>query len=219
MKIRKIHSWSISPRKAILIQEKLLKKLRIEPLRKTPRLIASADASFDDNKVIGAVVVMRFPELKIVEQVKHKRRLYFPYIPTLLTFREGPVLLECFRALKENPDLVIFDGQGIAHPRKMGLATHLGIILGKPTIGCAKSRLYGSFRTPGYRKGNFCYLKDKNGAKIGAILRTREGVKPIFVSPGHMIDIENSVKVIMQCSGKYRIPEPIRMSHRLSKNE
>ena len=217
MRTRKIHSWRVSPKKAILIQKRLRKNLKIIPLRKIPCLIASADASFEKNKAIGAVAVMTFPGLKVVEKVVRKRKLTFSYIPTLLTFREGPVLCECFRALKSKVDLVIFDGQGIAHPRQMGLATHLGMLLGKSSIGCAKSRLYGEYRDPGNKKGDFCYLKDKKGAKIGAVLRTRERVKPIFVSPGHMIDIRDSVDIIIRCSKKYRIPEPIRISHGLSK--
>lgn len=217
MKVKRIHLWNVPPKEAILIQSRLLKRLRIGPLLKIPKLIASADASFKKNKVIGAIVVMTFPELEVVEKIVKKMVVSFPYIPTLLTFREGPVLCECFRALKNEPDLIIFDGQGIAHPRKMGLATHLGILLGKPSIGCAKSKLYGEYRKPGAKKGNFHFLANKDGAKIGAVLRTREGVKPVFVSPGHMLDIKDSVKIILQCSGKYRIPEPIRLSHRLSK--
>jgi len=122
MRISKIHSWDVPPKEAILIQKRLLKRLRIAPLRDLPELIASADASFRKNKAIGAVVVMTFPELEVVERIVKKRALRFPYVPTLLTFREGPVLCECFRALKNIPDLIIFDGQGIAHPRRMGLA-------------------------------------------------------------------------------------------------
>lgn len=217
MKIRRIHSWRVSPREAILTQERLQKKLRIEQLRKIPKLIAGADVSFNRNNAIGAVVVMSFPGLEVIEEVVKTRDLEFPYIPTLLTFREGPVLCDCFRVLKNTPDIIIFDGQGIAHPRRMGIASHLGILLERPSIGCAKSKLYGESETPLDKKGDFCYLKDKDGEKIGAVLRTREGVKPVFVSPGHMIDIKDSVKIIMQCSKKYRIPEPIRMSHWLGK--
>jgi len=217
MKIRKIHSWHVSRKEAILIQEELRRKLRIEPLRKLPKLIASADVSFVGDKAIGAVVVMTFPGLEVVEKIVKKRNLEFPYIPTLLTFREGPVLCDCFRALKSEAELIIFDGQGIAHPRRMGLAAHLGVLLGKPSIGCAKSKLYGDSTIPRNKKGALSYLKDKDDEKIGALLRTKEGVKPVFVSPGHMINIEDSVRIIMQCVGKYRIPEPLRMSHRLSK--
>lgn len=217
MKIREIHSWDVPPKDAILIQKKLLKKLRIEPLRKIPRLIAGADVSFAGNKAIGAVVVMKFPELEVIEKIVKKDDLGFPYIPTLLSFREGPVLCRCFRALRNNVDIIIFDGQGIAHPRRIGLAAHLGMLIGRPSIGCAKSRLCGKFENPGNKKGDFSYLKADDGKKIGAVLRTREGVKPVFVSPGHMIDMEGSIKIIMECSKKYRIPEPVRMSHILSK--
>jgi deoxyribonuclease V len=217
MKARKIHFWDVSPKEAILIQKRLLKGLRIQPLRKIPKLIASADVSFNRDRVIGAVVVMKFPTLEAIERIVKKKDTAFPYIPTLLSFREGPVLCECFNALKKDPELIIFDGQGIAHPRKMGLATHLGILLKRPSIGCAKSKLYGETKAPAVRKGSFRYIKDNDGLKIGAILRTREGVKPVFISPGHMINIEDSIKIILQCSKKYRIPEPIRMSHSLSK--
>ena len=178
--------------------------------------MAGADASFDDDRAIGAVVIMKIPGFEVVESAAVERRLNFPYIPTLLTFREGPVLLECFRVLKSEPDLIIFDGQGIAHPRGMGLAAHLGVLTGKPSIGCAKSKLYGDYKEPGGMKGDFSYLKDKSGKRIGAVLRTRSGVKPVFVSPGHMINIEDSVKTVLKCCDKYRIPEPVRFSHSLA---
>ena len=215
MKIRKLHSWSISPKKAVQIQRELAGKIRFVRLKKPPRLIAGADASFKHNKATGAVVVMTYPDLKIVESLKKTAPLKYPYIPTLLTFREGPVLLECFRALKRRPDLIIFDGQGIAHPRKMGLATHLGLFLNKPTIGCAKSRLTGVYNRVAPKKGSYSYIRNKKREIIGAALRTRDVVKPVFVSPGTGVRLEDSIKIILECSSRYRIPEPLRAAHHL----
>ena len=214
MIIKKCHSWNVTPKEAVNIQKRLLRYVRIRPLKRKISLIASADVSFTDRYAFGAVCVMTFPELKPVEYITRRTKVLFPYVPTLLSFREGPVLCRCFKALRNNPDLIIFDGQGIAHPRKMGLATHFGVILDVPTIGSAKSHLCGEWNMPGNEKGDFSYVVDKTGSRIGVVLRTRESVKPIFVSPGHLIDIQGSVSNIIECTKRYRIPDPIRMSHR-----
>jgi deoxyribonuclease V len=157
---------------------------------------------------------MKYPELEIKQTITSVVKTTFPYVPGLLSFREGPVILKCVKKLKLEPDLFIFDGQGLAHPRKAGLATHMGVILNKPSIGSAKSHLYGSYSEPKKKKGDYSIVKDRDGSPIGAVLRTREAVKPVFVSPGHLTDIRSSVKIILACSPKYKIPEPIRAAHR-----
>ncbi len=161
----------------------------------------------------AAVVVMSLPELELVETATAYGEAYFPYIPGLLSFREVPVLLEAFQALKRLPDAVICDGQGIAHPRGFGLAAHLGLLLDLPTVGCAKTRLIGEHRPAGMRKGSAAALKI-DGKTVGKVLRTRTGVKPVYVSPGNKLDVESSVKLVCLCS-KYRVPEPTRHAHML----
>ncbi|MBN1872475.1 MAG: endonuclease V [Candidatus Omnitrophica bacterium] len=215
MIIKKLHSWTVTSAEAIEIQRRLSKSVKILPLKSKISSIAGADVSFKDGYAFGAVFVMTFPSLELIESVVSKVKITFPYVPTLLTFREGPVLCKCLESLKSNPDLVIFDGQGIAHPRAMGLASHLGILLNTPTIGCAKSHLWGKWRMPGNKKGCFSYIEGRTGTAVGAVLRTRERVKPIFISPGHRIDVDGSIAILLKCATKYRIPEPIRMSHKL----
>ncbi len=139
-------------------------------------------------------------------------KLHFPYVPGLLTFREGPVLLKAFRQLESEPDLIIFDGQGIAHRQGFGIASHMGVILDKPTIGSAKSKLVGEYREPGRRRGSFSKLY-LDGKIIGAVLRTQDGVKPIFVSQGHRIDLRSALKIVLNSATKYRLPDPIRFVH------
>lgn len=216
MRIAKRHPWRVSIKKAVAIQQRLCRDIQLKPLRRMPRLIAAADAAFQKGTAVGAVVVMRYPRLEVLETITKQRPLDFPYIPGLLTFREGPVLLECFRCLKRTPDVLMFDGQGIAHFRRMGLATHLGILLDKPSIGCAKSRLTGTFKPVGTPKGSFSFIKDQEGKTVGAVLRTRDHVKPVFVSPGHKIDLRDSLAIILRCASQYRIPEPLRLAHHLA---
>lgn len=219
LKISRLHPWNVSPKEAIQIQIELQKRMRLTPLVRKIRTVAGADASFSQKRAVGAVVVMTFPELEVLEKVKKEMPLRFPYIPTLLSFREGPVLLECFRSLKNEPDLILFDGQGIAHQRRMGLATHLGIILSKPTIGCAKKRLTGVFGEVGFKKGSFSCMKDVQGEIIGAALRTRDNVRPVFVSQGHGIDLKKAIDTVLRCTKGYRIPEPLRYADHLTKKD
>ena len=216
MIIHNLHRWNITPKKAIQIQRKLSTKIRYTPLRKRTKIISGCDASFQGKKAIGSIVIMTYPELQVIEQVRKEIPVTYPYIPTLLTFREAPVLIKCFRMLKHDPDVIIFDGQGIAHPRRMGLATHMGILLSKPTIGCAKSRLTGTIKMPLSLRGNFTYIKDNKRNIIGALLRTRDEVKPVFISVGNKITLEECIKIILGCDGKYRLPEPIRAAHNLA---
>ncbi len=208
--------WTKDIQKARAIQNSLSKKVRIVPLKKKIRFIAAVDASFIDDKVIAVATLFRYPELENIQDIIAVEKVLFPYIPGFLTFREGPAIVAAIKKLRIQPDLILFDGQGIAHPRGIGIASHLGVILNIPTIGCAKSRLVGEFKEPGIecgsRKGLFY-----NGKKVGAVLRTRTNVKPVFVSPGHMIDIKSSIEIVMKCISQYRIPEPLRRADRLSK--
>ena len=182
-----------------------------------PELIAGADVSFRGDKAYGVVVVLNYPSFEITEKVLKSAKISCPYIPGLLTFREGPVLERCFKVLKTEPEIILFDGQGIAHPRNMGLATHLGILLDKPTIGCAKTRLFGNYTEPEKAPGSFSYLLDNQERKIGAVLRTRNNVKPVYVSPGHNIDLASSIRIIFMCTKGYRLPQPLRFAHQLTK--
>ena len=212
------HPWNLQPIQAIKLQKELSKKILLKNDFGKIKIIAGADVGFDKEgkKVFGGMVVFIYPEMEILESVRVVLPVKFPYIPGLLSFREGPVLMRTYAKLKTKPDLIIFDGQGIAHPRGLGIASHMGLILNKPTIGSAKSWLYGEFKKPGEKRGDYSYLYNKEKKKIGAVLRTRSQVNPIFVSPGHKINIKTSINIILTCSPKYRIPEPIRQSHQLA---
>jgi len=182
-----------------------------------PRLIAGVDISVNrwTKTGTGAVVVLSYPALEIVETKVVTDRVDFPYIPGLLSFREAPLLLAAFENIILTPDLVLVDGQGIAHPRRMGIASHLGLILGIPTIGCAKSRLYGEYETLANEAGSYVELSD-NGEVIGAVLRTKAGVKPLYISIGHMIDLPSATNWVMACCRGYRLPEPTRLAHQVA---
>lgn len=197
-------------------QLRLAQQTIIEPLNKKIVYVAGADAAYIQGKVIGAACIYRYPDLVILEEAYAFRKLSFPYVPGYLTFREGPALFNAVKKLKRKPDLFLFDGQGIAHQHHMGLATHLGILLNTPSVGCAKSRLVGQYKEPGNSKGESTELLYK-GRTVGAVLRTRTNIKPLFVSPGHLIDIRDSLDVVLACTGKFRIPEPLRYADRLSR--
>jgi deoxyribonuclease V len=180
---------------------------------KTPRFIAGVDISVNRfNKTgTGAVVILSYPDLKVMEIQVVTDRIEFPYVPGLLSFREAPLILAAFEKITLVPDIVMVDGQGIAHPRRMGIASHLGLLLGIPTIGCAKSRLCGVYEIPG-AAGSYTELTD-NGEVIGAVLRTKTNVKPLYVSIGHMIDLPSATKWVTACCRGYRLPEPSRLAH------
>ena len=218
MKRRELHSWDVTPREAVDIQERLRGKVSTSDSYTEIRLIAGADVSYsrNENSVHSAVGVFSFPKLRLIEQQTATVRTGFPYIPGLLTFREGPALIECFKKLRNIPHAIIFDGQGICHPRRMGIASHMGVLLDIPSIGCAKSHLHGEFRMPELDKGSYTDIKDKDGTVIGACLRTRTGVRPVFVSIGHKVSLNTAVDVIMRCATRYRMPEPSRFAHTLA---
>jgi deoxyribonuclease V len=273
VKTKKLHDWNLSYSQARELQGRLACKVRHTPLKRTPRTVAGIDCAFSkDGKSILAVVVVlecgtgfqpvktrprwpwyEFGGFEIVETVSARRKATFPYIPGLLSFREAPVCIAAVEKLQNQPDVFIIDGQGIAHPRRLGLAAHLGLFFDKPTIGCAKSRLIGEFQEPPPQKGAYTLLTHKNIGEqstrdnrmaaspkdgigpsqnaiqdprpgteqsrgdelIGAVLRTRTNVKPVFVSVGHKCLLEDAVRITLACATKYRLPEPTRLAHQL----
>ncbi|MCM8815910.1 MAG: endonuclease V, partial [Candidatus Omnitrophica bacterium] len=198
-------------------QEELKRKIKLVYQGKKVRYIAGCDVAYVKNKAIACAVVLRIPELDVIETSFHIEETVFPYIPGFLAFREGPVIIVAIKKLTTAFDVIILDGHGIAHPRKMGLATYTGIFINMPTIGCAKSLFAGQYADCGNRKGDFSPIAI-NGEVVGVCLRTKRNVKPVFVSPGNLIDIENSVKIVLQCSQDYRLPEPLRLAHIFANN-
>jgi deoxyribonuclease V len=203
--------------RAAKIQEILASRLVLGWTGSPVRWIAGADFSYslDRRRISAAIVVMTFPELKIVEVAGAVRRLSFPYIPGFLSFREGPAFFPAFARLHRRPDLTLVDGNGIAHPRRMGLASHIGVMLDIATIGCAKTSFY-PYSLPGRERGAFTHYKNADNERVGFCLRTCSGVKPVFVSPGHRVDFRLAKKIVLACS-KFRVPEPLREAHRLAR--
>lgn len=210
---------------AIKLQEKLKEEIILQaPFSSSEEIktIAGSDLHFSlgDKFAYAGIVVLSFPEMEILESVVLKRKVskLFPYLASLLSFREIPYLIPAFKKLKIEPDVIFCDGQGIAHPRKMGLATHLGIILDKPTVGCAKSLLYGRYeKMPESFKGSYNYLKGMKGEIIGAVLRTKDNVRPVFVSPGHKMNLKLAIEIVLKCCPQYRLPEPLRYAHQVTR--
>lgn len=214
MKIpRAPHPWSLSPRRAIAVQRRLARAVRIEAPSAPPRLVAGLDAAFTRDHCLAAVVVWDLREARVLEERTAVRPVRFPYVPGLLSFREAPALLAALRRLERIPDLLICDGQGLAHPRRFGIACHVGVVSGLPSVGCAKSRLIGEHREPGPRRGARAALLDR-GERVGTVLRTREGSKPVYVSVGHRIDLASAVRVVLACGAGHRLPEPTRLADR-----
>jgi len=207
----------VSYHQAVAIQEALRREVVRTGSLSNVRLIAGADVSYAKRAVTmyAAVVVAEWPSLEVVEEVTAERPAEFPYIPGLLSFREMPALLDAFRKLRSGPDLIIYDGQGVAHPRGFGIASHLGVLLDVPTVGCAKKRLVGEHAEPGPEKGAQTPLT-LGGKTIGAVVRTRANIKPVFVSVGHRVGLRSAVKLVLDCAMRYRLPEPTRLAHVLS---
>ncbi len=216
METKKLHSWNLSYSQAVDLQKRLACKVQFNPLKKPLKLIAGLDCAFskDGKKIIAVVVVLKLPDFVSVETTSALRKVAFPYIPGLLSFREAPVCIAAVEKLKAEPDVFIIDGQGTAHPRRLGLAAHLGLFFDKPTIGCAKSRLTGYFEDPPPEKGAYSLLKDKDEV-IGAVVRTRTNVKPVFISVGNKCRLDDAIKITLGCTTKYRLPEPTRLAHQL----
>ncbi|HWE40768.1 MAG TPA: deoxyribonuclease V [Isosphaeraceae bacterium] len=214
MEIAELHRWDLDAAAARALQAELAGRVdTATPLGPWENL-AAADVSYDRGSDVlhAGVVVVRPVTFEVVERVGVTGPARFPYIPGLLSFREAPALIDAFRALKTTPDVVMCDGQGIAHPRRLGIASHLGLWLGLPTVGCAKSRLCGRYEMPGLARGDRSPLVDR-GEVVGAVLRTRARVSPLFVSAGHRCDLEGSVALVLETSVKYRLPTPARMAH------
>jgi deoxyribonuclease V len=214
VKIEKLHGWQVSTAQALDLQRKLKAQVSRSNEVVAPRFIAGVDISAGRAGGVAraAVVVLSYPELRVVEVGVVSGELTLPYIPGLLSFREAPLILEACERLTVTPDLILVDGQGIAHPRRMGLASHLGLFLDTPTIGCAKSRLCGSHEAPGAEAGDYAEVVDKDEL-VGAALRTKSGVKPIYVSIGHKVDLETVIHWVLKCCRGYRLPEPTRLAH------
>jgi deoxyribonuclease V len=208
--------WPEDITEAKKVQKVFKKKVRITPLRKSPECVAGVDAAFFEDKIIGVACLYRYPEIILIEEAYSLTEVSFPYIPGFLSFREGPAIIKAMSNLKVKPHVILFDGQGIAHPKGLGIASHIGVLLDIPTIGCAKSRLVGNYREPGLKKGSRSSLR-YNKKIIGVVLRTKDNVKPVFVSPGHRINLKNSIKIVLGCTSTYRISEPLRRADFISK--
>ncbi|GAB4506229.1 MAG: deoxyribonuclease V [Anaerolineales bacterium] len=204
-----------TPQQAAEEQRQLACRAVLCPLPHPPATVAGLDVGIRDGIACAAVVVLSYPDLRAVAWSVARAPVSFPYIPGLLAYREIPVALAALRQLDIAPDVLMCDGQGIAHPRRMGIATHLGILLDHPTVGCAKSRLWGTHAPVGEARGEWQPLDD-HGETIGAALRTRTGVKPVYVSPGHRADLDSAVRLVLACAPRYRLPEPTRLAHLLA---
>jgi len=209
------HPWDLEPREAMRLQEELSRHVIDDMPLGEIATVAGIDVGFNGDLAIAALVLLDYPSLAPINTAVSTRRVTFPYVPGLLSFREGPVVMEVLGKLDERPDLIIFDGQGRAHPRRLGIACHIGLLSDVPSIGCGKSRLCGTHEEPATEKASHTPLLDKDET-IGAVLRTRSGVRPVFVSAGHRVDLESSMKFVLSCCTRYRLPEPTRLAHRLA---
>jgi len=243
MQVKKLHNWNLSYSQAIALQKQLAEQVQQIELKTRPKTIAGLDCALspDKKRIIAVAVVLAIPQairglwetteqtdatlrssdssvrstsFEVIETATASQQLTFPYIPGLLSFRESPVCLDAVQKLKKEPDAFVIDGQGIAHPRRFGLAAHLGLFFDKPTVGCAKSRLTGTFEEPAPEKGAYSPLKN-NEELIGAVVRTRTSVKPIFVSVGNKCRLKDAIEITLACTTKYRLPEPTRIAHQL----
>ncbi len=220
MQIKQRHDWNLTTSEAEAIQEELQKEVITEDKFKQPvKYVAGVDMGFEDNGTISraAVAVLSFPDLQLQEQSIAKRPTSFPYIPGFLSFREIPAVLEALEKINTIPDIILCDGQGIAHPRRMGIASHLGVIIDMPTIGVAKSWFIGDYKEVPQEKGSWQPLIHKNET-IGAVLRTRSNVKPLYISSGHRISLPTAIDYVLRCTPKYRLPETTRIADKLASN-
>ncbi len=215
--MKPLHSWNVSVEEAIQIQEALRDRIILKKTFSRVKTIGGGDVAYsrNGNLLFGAIVVLSFPKMEILDTATDDGKVSFPYIPGLLSFREGPILIKAFQRLRLKPDMMIYDGQGTAHPRGIGLASHMGLWLDVPSIGCAKTPLLREFISPGSSRGSFEWIR-REGKKVGAVLRTKDGVKPLFVSPGHQIDLRTSNQLILGSCKGFRFPEPLREAHQLA---
>lgn len=220
MKISQPHSWSLSVPEAVALQKDLSGKVVRDDRLGPVRHVGGVDVGFEDGGRIAraAVVVLRLADLSLMTWAIARREVTFPYVPGLLSFREMPAVLDALERLEAAPDLLLCDGQGLAHPRRFGIACHLGLTAGLPSIGVAKSRLVGTHDEPGPGRGDLAPLVDR-GEVIGAVLRTRIRVKPVYVSIGHRVSLEAAIDYVMRCTTRYRLPEPTRLADKLSRSD
>jgi deoxyribonuclease V len=216
MKIRDLHSWDITYTEAIALQRELASRVKVIPLARPPRLVAGIDCAFtpDGKNVIACIVVLPLGAVDPIEVKWAIEPLKIPYIPGLLSFREAPACLAAARKLENTPDIFMVDGQGIAHPRRLGIAAHLGLFFDIPTFGCAKSLLTGTYNPPTPEQGSWSPLMD-GSETIGVVLRTRAAVKPVFVSVGHRITLDESIEICLSTVSRYRLPQPTRLADRM----
>ena len=216
--MKPLHSWKVNVEEAIQIQENLRNRIILEKTFSEVRTIGGGDVAYseDRNFLFAAIVVLSFPKMETIDSATAQGEIHFPYIPGLFSFREGPILIKAFRKSNLKPDVMIFEGLGIAHPRGNGLASHMGLWLDLPSIGCTKTPLLRDFIYPGPSKGSFELIR-KEGREVGVVLRTKDKVKPLFISPGHRIDLQTSIQIILTACTKFRIPEPLRRAHQLSR--
>ena len=209
------HPWDVTPAQAVRIQNELIRPaVRFRRLRRTVRLVGGADCSFDkaERLAYAGIVVWDVRARQVIEQAGSTAPLTFPYVPGLLTFREAPAVLAAWAKLSSRPDVMMFDGTGYAHPRRCGLACHMGVLLNVPSIGVAKSRLCGQADEPGPNRGNAAEWFDR-GELVGRVLRTRDRVKPLFISAGHLVTLADAVRLVLACCSRFRLPEPTRLAH------
>jgi deoxyribonuclease V len=220
MDISIIHTWNVAPHEAIEIQQRLRDQVIQENQFGIVHCVAGVDVGFENNGTVAraAVVAMSFPDLKLIETSVIRCHTCFPYVPGLLSFREAPAIQEALSKLKIMPDLLMVDGHGLAHPRRIGIASHLGLLCNLPSIGVAKSLLVGKHAPVGDETGAWQPIEDGDEV-IGSALRTQPGIKPVYISIGHRIDLETSIKLVMQCVNLYRLPEPTRQAHHLASVE
>jgi deoxyribonuclease V len=213
---RDARRFDLSPKEAVALQKELRERVRLEPLAAEPRVIGGCDVSMDRFSAIGfaGFVNLSYPGLELLGESVVKSHIPFPYVPGLLSFRELPMLLLAWEKLRTKPDVLLVDGIGIAHPRRLGLASHLGLALDIPTVGCAKSVLVGRYDPPGDEPGSYSYMYDpRTDEVIGAAVRTKRKVAPMFISPGHRATTEDAIRLVLACVRKHRLPEPTRQAH------
>lgn len=211
-----LNSWNLTPKEAVAAQKEWRSLIRIEPLAREVKTIAGADISFNrfSEVIYSGIVVLSLPDLRIVEAASVRSTANFPYVPGLLSFRETPSFLECWEKLKTKPDVLMLDGHGLAHPRRFGIACHVGLLLDLPTIGCAKSILVGTHGELDSEAGSHAPLIDKNEV-VGVALRTKKKVAPVYISAGHLMGLDSAIDLTLRSVTKYRQPEPTRQAHLL----
>jgi deoxyribonuclease V len=218
MKFKKLHPWNVDKHEAIHIQHELSKLIILKNSFRQVKRIAGCDVAYSaiNNKACAAICLFCFPAMNKINEVTCVSEVIFPYVSGLLAFREGPALLQAFKKLTEKPDIMIFNGQGIAHPRKMGLATHMGIILDIPSIGCTQRSMFRKYDNPGNHSGAFSEICDDKNNIVGACLRTKDKTNPVFISQGYKIELQTAIDIILQCTLGYKMPEPLRVAHILA---